>query len=196
MATGKLFVFSAPSGAGKSTLKDKLLLRFPVLRYSVSATTRKPRSGEQEGAHYFFKTPEEFRALIERRELVEHQEVHGNYYGTPKAAVEKALREGNSVILDLDVYGKRHFDKAYPDAVGVLIVPPSLEVLEARLRTRGTDSEDSIQLRLLNARDELAFARDKGKYEYTVINQDFEQALEELTRIMEKELSLQRASAR
>src|SRR4051812_41219590 len=127
---GKLIVFSAPSGAGRGSRKDALMARFPSLCFSVSATTRNPRPGEVEGMHYFFKTEDEFRAMIEGYELVEHMQVHGNYYGTPRTPILKALDQGYSVILDLDVYGKKNFDKAYPDALGILIVPPSLEELE------------------------------------------------------------------
>jgi guanylate kinase len=186
--TGRLIVFSAPSGAGKSSLKDALMSRFPSLRYSVSATTRKPRPGEQEGTHYFFKTPEEFRAMIDRQELVEHMQVHGNYYGTPRGPILQALQQGHSVILDLDVYGKINFDQAFPDALGILIVPPSLEELERRLVARKSDDEETIRIRMQNAARELEFATREGKYEYTVVNDNFHYALEELTRILEKEL--------
>lgn len=192
---GRLIVFSAPSGAGKSSLKDALMKRFPTLRYSVSATTRKPRPGEQEGVHYFFRSPEEFRAMIERQELVEYMQVHGHFYGTPRAPVLKALEEGDSVILDLDVYGKVNFDKAFPEALGILIVPPDLEELERRLVGRKSDDEETIRVRLQNATRELEFATREGKYEYTVINDDFDRALEALTGILEKELGRSREPA-
>jgi guanylate kinase len=185
---GRLIVFSAPSGAGKSTLKDALMRRFPSLRYSVSATTRKPRYGEEEGVHYFFKTPEEFLDMIDRGELVEHMRVHDNFYGTPRGPILENLSRGYSVILDLDVFGKVNFDKAFPEALGILIVPPSLEELERRLVTRKTDSADTIRVRLRNAVQEMEFAKSRGKYEYTVVNDDFDRALEELTGILEKEL--------
>jgi guanylate kinase len=187
---GRLIVFSAPSGAGKSTLKDALMARFPSLRYSVSATTRKPRPGEQEGVHYYFKTQDEFRALIDHQDLVEHMQVHGNYYGTPRSPIQKALQEGHSVILDLDVYGKVNFDKAFPDALGILIVPPSLEELERRLVGRKSDDMETIRIRLQNASRELEFATREGKYEYTIVNDNFHYALEELTGILEKELGV------
>src|SRR5258708_1192359 len=148
---GKLIVFSAPSGAGKSTLKDALMARFPSLRYSVSATTRKPRPGEEEGVHYFFKSQDEFRSMIDKQELVEHMQVHGNFYGTPRTPILEALERGHSVILDLDVYGKVNFDKAFPDAIGILIVPPSLEELERRLVARKSDDAETIRVRLQNA---------------------------------------------
>jgi guanylate kinase len=183
---GQLIVFSAASGAGKSSLKDKLMRRFPNLRYSVSATTRKPRPGEVEGQHYFFKTPEEFRRMLDAGELVEWMEVHGNWYGTPKGPVESALAKGHSVILDLDVYGKVNFDKAFPKAIGILILPPNIEELERRLVSRGQDDRDTINLRVRNAVKEMDFAREHGKYEYQVVNDDFEHALGELTHILAK----------
>lgn len=189
-APGKLIVFSAASGAGKSSLKDKLVRRFPDLRYSVSATTRKPRPGETEGKHYFFKTPEQFRRMLDAGELVEWMEVHGNWYGTPRAPIEANLAEGHSVILDLDVYGKVNFDKAFPDAVGILILPPSLEELEKRLVGRAQDDPDTIKLRVRNAVREMEFAHEHGKYEYEVVNDDFTRALAELTAIFEKLLQV------
>ncbi len=188
MTRGKLIVFSAPSGAGKSTLKDQLMVRFPALGYSISATTRKPRVGEHEGVHYFFKTPEQFRSMIEHGELVEYNEVHGNFYGTPRQAVDQALAEGRSLIFDLDVYGKANFDKIYPEAIGIFIVPPSLGELEKRLRMRGTEDDETLKLRLLNATAELEFGRTRGKYEYTVVNDDLGIALIDLTGILKKEL--------
>jgi guanylate kinase len=181
----KPIVISAPSGAGKNSLINALMARFPGrFAYSVSATTRKPRAGEVDGVHYYFKTPEEFQSMIANGELAEWNEVHGNFYGTPRGPVDIMLSLGTSVILDLDVYGKPNFDKVYPDAIGILIVPPSFEILEHRLRGRGTESEEVIQLRLKNALDELAFAKDKGKYEFTVVNDRFEQALEELAGVV------------
>ncbi len=192
---GILIVFSSPSGGGKSSLKDNLLLRFPDLRYSVSATTRPPRPGEIDGVHYHFRTPEEFSAMIDRGELVEFMEVHGNFYGTPKKPMEDTLRDGKCVILDLDVYGKENFDKVYPQAVGILICPPNMEELERRLVARKSDKPESIRLRLHNASQELEFARSHGKYEYEVVNDDFNRALEELTRILSQDLKLRLGTA-
>jgi guanylate kinase len=169
--------------------------RFPGLKYSVSATTRKPRANEVDGKHYYFQSRQELEALIASGGLVEHMEVHGNLYGTPRAPLDEALARGESVVLDLDVYGKKKLDRAFPDAVGILISPPSLEVLEQRLRKRGTDTEDAIRLRLDNARRELDFAHSLGKYEYEVINDDFDRSLEELTQIFEKEMGRSRLIA-
>ena len=149
----KLFVMSAASGAGKTTLKDLVIKDFPDIKYSISATTRKPREGEIDGVHYFFKTKEEFE-------------------------------EGNRVLFDLDVFGKVNFDKVYPDATGIFILPPSEEELERRLRGRGTDSEDVIQLRLANAKKEIEFAKTKGKYEYTIVNDNLQKAADELRAIL------------
>ena len=182
----KLFVMSAASGAGKTTLKDLVIKDFPDIKYSISATTRKPREGEIDGVHYFFKTKEEFEKLIKENGLIEWNEVHGNYYGTPKFFVEDMLRQGKRVIFDLDVFGKVNFDKVYPDATGIFIVPPSEEELERRLRGRGTDSEDVIQLRLANAKKEIEFAKTHGKYEYTIINDDLQKAADELRAILKQ----------
>src|SRR6187402_2162820 len=126
MPQSKAFVISAPSGGGKSSLIAKLLQRFPTLVYSISATTRPPRGEEKDGIHYYFKTQDEFKKMIANGELAEWNEVHGNFYGTPRGPVDAVLSFGGSVILDLDVFGKPNFDKVYPDAVGILIVPPNL----------------------------------------------------------------------
>ena len=175
---------SAASGAGKTTLKDLVIKDFPDIKYSISATTRKPREGEIDGVHYFFKTKEEFEQMIKDDGLIEYNLVHGNYYGTPKSFVEKTLAEGNRVLFDLDVFGKVNFDKVYPDATGIFIMPPSDEELERRLRGRGTDSEEVIQLRLANAKKEIEFAKTKGKYEYTIVNDDLQKAADELRAIL------------
>ena len=177
---------SAASGAGKTTLKDLVIKDFPDIKYSISATTRKPREGEIDGVHYFFKTKEEFEQMIKDNARVEYNLVHGNYYGTPKSFVEKTLAEGNRVLFDIDVFGKINFDKVYPDATGIFIMPPSDEELERRLRGRGTDSEEVIQLRLENAKKEIEFAKTKGKYEYTIINDDLQKAADELRAILKQ----------
>jgi guanylate kinase len=187
MAKGIPYVISAPSGGGKSSLIAKLLQRFPGLTYSISATTRPPRGDEKDGVHYYFKTRDQFQEMIRNGELAEWNEVHGNFYGTPKGPVDAILSSGNSVILDLDVFGKPNFDKVYPDAVGILIVPPNLEELERRLRGRGTDPEEVIQVRLKNAIEELVFAETNGKYEHTIVNDDFNRALDELVQIVGKQ---------
>ena len=183
----KLFVMSAASGAGKTTLKDKVIGEFPDIVYSISATTRKPREGEVNGVHYFFKTKEEFEQMIKDDALVEYNLVHGNYYGTPKSFVEDMLRQGKRVLFDIDVFGKVNFDKVYPEATGILILPPSEEELERRLRGRGTDSEEVIRLRLENEKKEMEFAKTKGKYEHIIVNDDLEKAANELRAILKGE---------
>ena len=183
----KLFVMSAASGAGKTTLKDKVIGEFPDIVYSISATTRKPREGEVNGVHYFFKTKEEFEQMIKDDALVEYNLVHGNYYGTPKSFVEDMLRQGKRVLFDIDVFGKVNFDKVYPEVTGILILPPSEEELERRLRGRGTDSEEVIRLRLENAKKEMEFAKTKGKYEHVIVNDDLEKAANELRAILKGE---------
>ena len=180
----KLFVMSAPSGAGKTTLKDLVIKEFPDMVYSISATTRAPREGEVDGTHYFFKSRDEFKRMIENNELVEWNEVHGNFYGTPKSFVEKMLSEGKRVLFDLDVFGKINFDKVYPEAIGILILPPSLEILEQRLRNRHTDSDEVISLRLHNARKEIEFAKQHGKYEYKIVNDNLDDAVNQLRKIL------------
>ena len=187
---GTLIVFSAASGAGKTTLMNRVMPNFPNIVYSVSATTRKPRAGEIDGTHYFFKTEEEFKLMIEKNELVEWNKVHNNYYGTPKFFVEQKLAEGKDVIFDLDVFGKINFDKVYPQAIGILILPPSLEELEERLRLRKTETEESLKLRMENAKKEMNFAKTEGKYQYIIYNGDLEAAVIELEGIMVKYSSL------
>ena len=152
--------------------------------YSISATTRAPREGEVDGTHYFFKSRDEFKRMIENNELVEWNEVHGNFYGTPKSFVEKMLSEGKRVLFDLDVFGKINFDKVYPEAIGILILPPSLEILEQRLRNRHTDSDEVISLRLHNARKEIEFAKQHGKYEYKIVNDNLDDAVNQLRKIL------------
>ncbi|MDR2692838.1 MAG: guanylate kinase [Chitinispirillales bacterium] len=182
--SGRIFVFSAPSGAGKSTILSHLLGAVPGLVYSISATTRKPRSGETDGVHYFFMTEEEFESRAAKGEFAEWERVHGNYYGTPRAFIDSVTSGGRHIIMDIDVFGKKKFDLAYPQAVGILIVPPSMEELAARLWTRGTDDEATIRLRLENAYAEMTFARSKGKYEYEVVNDDLATAEAETTALI------------
>jgi guanylate kinase len=188
--SGTLFVFSAASGVGKTTLMSKVMPSFPNVVYSVSATTRKSRSGEIDGVHYFFKTEEEFKKMIEQNELVEWNNVHNNYYGTPKFFVEQKLSESKDVAFDLDVFGKVNFDKVYPQAVGILILPPSMDELERRLRNRSTETEETLKLRMENARKETEFATAQGKYQHIIYNDDLETAVAELKGIMEKYSSL------
>ena len=183
---GKIIIFSAASGAGKTTILDHLRSTMPDLVYSISATTRKPRSHEKNGVHYFFMSVDEFKEKIEADEFAEWEEVHGNYYGTPKSYINQTIKAGRHIVMDIDVYGKAEFDKAYPDAVGIFIKPPSPEELENRLRKRGTDSEDTIELRLKNAGKETTFAKNNGTYEYTIVNDDLEKTKREVVGLVTK----------
>lgn len=181
---GKILVFSAPSGAGKNTLIDHLLASVPGLVYSISATTRKPRPGEVDGVNYFFMTEEEFERKVAGGEFAEWEKVHGNYYGTPSDFIETVLLSGEHIVMDIDVFGKVKFDEAYPEAVGILIAPPSMKHLEMRLKARGTDDDETIRLRLNNAQVEMDFALAQGKYEYQIVNDDLEAAKSEVVNLV------------
>jgi len=182
---GKILVFSAPSGAGKTTLLNYLRLCIPELVYSISATTRTPRRGEEHGEHYFFMSEEEFKKNIDEGGFAEWQMVHGNYYGTPRSFIDDNIDAGRNVIMDMDVFGKTKFDKLYPDAVGILIVPPGMDVLEMRLRERNSDSEEVIQRRMTNAHIEMNYALCEGKYEHRIVNDDLEKAQKETLELVE-----------
>ena len=178
-------VISGPSGAGKSSFVKALLGRYPRdLVYSVSATTRPQRAHETEGRDYFFLGREEFQRRVEAGEFIEHAEVHGELYGTLKSQTEAVLRSGRNVLLDIDVQGGRSVRRIYPDGVFIFVLPPSLADLEERLRARGTDSEERIKLRLLNAEREIAIARE---YDYAVVNDDLEDATRKVLAIIEAE---------
>ena len=181
---GKLFVITAPSGAGKSSLIQAMLKDDPSLRLSVSYTTRPPRPGEQNGREYHFVDEREFLAMRDRGEFLESAEVHGNRYGTAKRVIGEALERGHDLLLEIDWQGAQQVRKLYPDCVGVFILPPSVEELERRMRTRGQDSEAVIQHRLTNAREELTHA---DEFKYRIINKDFEAAKGELKSIIQKE---------
>ncbi len=172
-----LFIISAPSGAGKTTLCKALRKAFPRLVYSVSATTRCPRPGERDGRDYLFVSRQEFRQGIETGAWAEWAEVHGNYYGTPAAPIDKALAEGRSVLLDIDVQGARQLLERYPEAVTIFIMPPDLATLEKRLAGRGTDSPEVIARRLENARREI---EQKDFYRHVIVNDNLEQTVSRL----------------
>jgi len=186
--TGKIFVFSAASGAGKTTLLNYLSETVPNLVYSISATTRMPRVNEQDGVHYFFLTQDEFKEKIAQNKLAEWALVHGNYYGTPQDFIDRTIASGKHIIMDIDVFGKKKFDEVYPEAIGILVLPPSLAAIRERLEHRCTDSEEVITLRVANAEKEMAFAKAHGKYEYTVVNDDLEKAKQEIVAIVNSEI--------
>ncbi len=171
MMKGKVFIFSAPSGAGKSTVVNYLLGQYPQqFEFSVSATSRAPRGEEKDGVEYYFISAERFRELIAQDAFVEYEEVYEDrFYGTLKSEVERIWKEGKIIIFDVDVKGGVSLKKYFGDSArSVLIVPPSMEILEQRLRGRGTDSEEAITERLAKARWELDFA--SGKFDRELVN--------------------------
>ena len=182
---GKLIVVSGPSGAGKSTVIGKVMERRSDLCFSVSATTRKPREGEVDGVNYFFVSGTEFDRMIGDDELLEHAEYNRDNYGTPRAYVEEKRRAGMHVLLDIEVQGARQVRERVPEAIKIIIIPPSLQVLEQRLRGRGTETEEQIQRRLARARGEY---READFYDYVVINDHLETAANELNAIITAEL--------
>jgi guanylate kinase len=165
--SGKLVIISGPSGCGKSTV-IKELFKFDGYKYSVSATTRSPRAGEIDGKDYYFLTEEEFFKKIANGEMLEHVEYPGNYYGTLKEPVEKMLGEKFNVILEIDVVGALNVKAKFPDAVMIFLLPPTYAEEERRLRSRGTESEESITERLERAKQELEYI---GRYDYLVLNE-------------------------
>ncbi len=177
---GKLFVVSAPSGAGKTTLVREVLARFAELSYSISHTTRPPRKGEIHGKDYFFTDSDEFQNLIDAGLMLEWAKVHGNFYGTSRAFVDEQRKEGKSIILDIDVQGGRQIMDSRFALVSVFIMPPSLEILEKRLKARETDSDEVIQRRLDNARDEM---EQRSFYDHVVVNDNLDDAVSDLCRI-------------
>jgi guanylate kinase len=184
----KLFVVSAPSGAGKNSLIEQVLKIRPDLVYSISATTRPPRNNEKEGVDYFFKTEAEFQEMIRKEQLVEFEKVHGHYYGTPKSFIQDMLEQGKNVIMDIDVKGKLKIDKVYPQAIGIFIITRNMEDLRKRLLGRGSESSDTIDLRIENAEKEIEMAKSIGKYEYTVINDDLSMASREFIDIISENI--------
>ncbi len=179
---GMMVILSAPSGGGKSTILRALMERLDNVKYSISATSRPPRGDEVNGADYCFLSKEEFERQIELGKLLEHAEVHGNYYGTPKDWVEKQLVKGVDVALDIDVQGAEQVKRINPhDTLMIFLIPPSMKVLEERLRGRGTESEEQIQLRLKNARQELDQWRD---FDYSVVNENLDAAVKSVENII------------
>ncbi len=190
MPQGRLFVVAGPSGAGKGTLIAELLRRYTTAWLSVSATTRKPREGEVDGIQYSFLTEDAFRKMAADGDFLEWAEVHGKLYGTPMNRVTDMLASGKDVILEIDVQGARQVREKMPEAITIFVVPPSTEVLEERLRNRGTEDEVELRRRLRNASMEN---REKAAYQYVVVNDQLYRAVEEICTIYEKESPLQQA---
>lgn len=181
MRLGTLFVVSAPSGAGKTSLVRALVERLPQIDLSISHTTRPQRPGEQHGRDYFFISKEAFLTRVEAGGFLEHAEVFGNYYGTAKSAIDERLERGDDVILEIDWQGAQQVRRQLPEACSIFIVPPSRAILEARLRNRGQDSEEVIARRMAQATAELSHF---AEYDLLIINDRFDEALEELIAIV------------
>ena len=180
MSKGKLFVISGASGVGKSTVLGKVMSRRDDLRFSVSATTRAPRPGEQDGVHYYFISLDEFREMIQRNEFLEYDDHMNNYYGTPEKQLEEKLEHG-SVILDIEPVGAFNVRGKREDAVLIFIAPPSVEELERRLRGRGDTSDQQIALRLERANWEMEQAK---KYDYIVVNDQVDACADKILKII------------
>ena len=181
---GRLFVITAPSGAGKTSLIDALVRADPSLKLSISYTTRAPRPGEKDGVDYHFVDDATFVGMQQRGEFLESAEVHDYRYGTSKKVITEALARGEDLILEIDWQGARQVRGIYPECVGIFILPPSIEELERRIRSRGKDADAVIRRRLDNARGEMEHA---GEFDYAIINKDFETARQELAAIIRKE---------
>jgi guanylate kinase len=179
---GRLFIFSGPSGAGKTTLRRAVLAQFTDLIYSVSYTTREPRTGEKNGVDYHFITKKEFEEGFAHDRWAEWAEVHGHYYGTSAEFIDDQRTAGRDVLLDIDVQGTRKILERYPEVITIFIAPPSLEVLRRRLEDRGTDRQEVIALRLKNAEKEMA---QKGLYRHLVINDRLSDAVTRLASIIQ-----------
>jgi guanylate kinase len=180
----RLVVVSGPSGVGKSTI-DREAVRRSGAEFSVSATTRPPRPDEVDGREYRFVDRETFEQMIRRGELLEWADVFGEYYGTPAEPVRRAMDEGRTILLEIDVQGGLQVHEKMPEATFVLIVPPDEEALEMRLRRRGTEDEPQFQRRLGKAKQELEVARKSGAYQHIVVNDDLERAIREVVDIIE-----------
>jgi guanylate kinase len=177
-------VITAPSGAGKTSLIEALMRDDPSLKLSISYTTRAPRPGEKNAVDYHFVDDKTFLAMRERGEFLESAEVHGYRYGTSKKVITEALGRGENLILEIDWQGAQQVRRIYPGCVGIFILPPSVDELERRMRSRGQDAEAVIRRRLDNARGEMEHA---GEFNYAIINKDFQTALRELKQIIQRE---------
>ena len=188
MKNPKLFVVSAPSGGGKTTIVKAVLERHSDFEFSVSATTRTKRLTEEEGKDYFFLRKEEFEQLIRQQALVEHEEIYGNYYGTLKREVDRALDAGKCMVFDVDVHGGLSIKKLYAEkSVIMFIEPPSIQVLETRLRNRKTEDEETFQRRMARVASELEIGK---QFDYRIINDSLTRAIDEVDNIITRQLSL------
>ena len=184
MSKGRLFIFSAASGTGKTSLAKALVEQMPELAFSVSHTTRAPRLGEQHGVHYYFVTPQQFDEMIAADRFLEHARVFGNSYGTSRAVTENLMRQGKSVIFDIDWQGARAIKEKMPEAVSIFILPPSRAALEERLTGRGQDAPEVIARRMGEAVSEISHYKE---FDHLVVNDDFNAALADLKALIRGE---------
>ena len=184
MKKGLLIVISGASGTGKGTVCKELLTRETGIAYSVSATSRAPREGEQDGREYYFRTRTEFEAMIAAGEFLEYADVYGNYYGTPLAPIEQRRAAGEDILLEIDTQGALNVMERCPDGTFIFLLPPSLEELRRRITGRGTESEESLARRLAAARDEIQLGR---RYRYAVLNDTVEAATARIQTILAAE---------
>ncbi|WP_151734757.1 guanylate kinase [Paenibacillus tengchongensis] len=181
MSRGLLIILSGPSGVGKGTVCSALRPRMPELVYSVSATTRSPREGEQDGVNYFFKSREQFAEMIEADQLLEYAEYVGNYYGTPRDFVDRTLDSGRDIILEIEVQGALKVKEKFPEGIFVFLLPPSMDELKDRIRGRGTEHPDIINHRMSVAEDEIGLIR---HYDYAVVNDEIDLACKRIESII------------
>ncbi|NGQ91966.1 guanylate kinase [Rhodobacter sp. HX-7-19] len=183
---GLLLILSSPSGAGKSTLTRMLMGWDPTMRFSVSATTRAPRPGETDGREYFFRSRAEFEAMVDQGQMLEHAEVFGNFYGTPRGPVEENMRAGCDTVFDIDWQGGQQIRNSAlgRDVVSVFVLPPSIAELDRRLRSRGQDSDEVIAGRMAKSRDEISHW---AEYDYVLVNEDLDTTFARLKTILESE---------
>lgn len=193
MSKGRLFIISGPSGSGKDTVLQELFKKCPDLLFSISSVTRPMRLGEVEGEKYNFISREQFESMIANDQLLEYNQFVGNYYGTPKAPVEAAINSGKDIIVEIDVNGAAQIRSKIKEAISVFIMPPSLEILKARLSRRGTETTDVIEKRIAVALGEIARATE---YDYIVVNDDLSEAVNDFSAIITADrLKIERQSA-
>lgn len=178
---GVLLVVSGPSGAGKGTICNALRKLHPEIRYSISVTTRAPRNQEIDGVNYFFTSVEKFRTMIEADAFLEYAQVYDNYYGTPRKQVLDLVKDGQTVLLEIDIQGAMQVKKQYPQGIFIYVVPPSLQILSHRLYARDTDTQEVIEKRLSKVTNELALAH---QYDYIVVNDELNEAVDKVRAIM------------